>query len=208
MAILGEVTAGPFIGRLRDQMLSNADGRRILRDRPRITTETLPMNDLRDLPPNTVGRVYSQWADGHGMSPDDRDDVQYIDDEECAYVMQRYRESHDFYHAVLGIPSSMVEGEVALKAFEFANTGLPMAALSLFAVARLKPEERTRFFATYLPWALKIGTTCQPLINVRWEQELATDVNVLLARLDIEKPPNLRELRKEQRRSKNQKDSK
>jgi hypothetical protein len=34
-----------------------------------------------------------------------RSSVKYIDDEECAYIMQRYRECFDIYHAVLGIPS-------------------------------------------------------------------------------------------------------
>jgi ubiquinone biosynthesis protein COQ4 len=94
-----------------------------------------------------------------------RDDVRYIDDEECAYVMQRYRECHDIYHAILGIPAFM-EGEFALKAFEFANTGLPMAALSMFAVVRLKSKERTRFFNTYLPWAVRNGLKSDPIINV------------------------------------------
>ena len=58
--------------------------------------------------------------------------------------MQRYRECHDFYHALTGLPV-IIEGELALKAFEFANTGLPMAGLSLVAYARLKPRERQRF---------------------------------------------------------------
>ena len=30
--------------------------------------------------------------DDHAMSPDERDNVKFIGDEECAYVMQRYRE--------------------------------------------------------------------------------------------------------------------
>ena len=103
-------------------MLSATTGRRILRDRPRITSTTTSMQTLRTLPANTVGRTYVAWLDREGVSPDTRDAVRYIDDEESAYVMQRYRECHDFYHAVTGLPV-YVEGEVALKAFEFANTG-------------------------------------------------------------------------------------
>ena len=45
----------------------------------------------------------------------------------------------------------MVEGAVALKAFEFANTLLPMTELSVFAVARLKQRERDRFWGVYGP---------------------------------------------------------
>src|SRR5690349_663896 len=105
VAALGEATATPyFIYRLRDAMLADSTGRRILRDRPRITSKTMRLEYLRTLPGNTVGRSYADWLDREGVTPDTRDRVQYIDDEECAYVMQRYRECHDFYHAVTGLP--------------------------------------------------------------------------------------------------------
>ena len=112
--------------------------------------------------------------------------------------MQRYRECHDFYHALTGLPV-MVEGEVALKAFEFANTLLPMTGLSLFAIARLKPKERERFWSTYFPWAMSNGLKCQEIINVYWEEELETDVDEIRARLGIERPPDLRNIRKAER---------
>jgi len=179
-------------------MLRNATGRRILRDRPRITSKTMSMQMLRALPENTVGRSYAAWLDREGVSPDTRDNVKYIDDEECAYVMQRYRECHDFYHALTGLPV-MVEGEVALKAFEFANTVLPMTGLSMFAVARLKRAERGRFWQTYLPWALENGLKAQEVINVYWEEQLQRDVDELRTELGLEKPPDLRETRKQLR---------
>lgn len=179
-------------------MLSNPTGRRILRERPRITSQTISMEYVRKLPENTVGWSYASWLDREGVSPDTRDTVKYIDDEECAYVMQRYRESHDFFHALTGLPV-MVEGEVALKAFEFANTLLPMAALSTFAVTRLKPAERARFFSIYLPWALSNGLRAKEIINVYWEEQLERDVTELRAELGIEQPPDLREIRKQER---------
>ncbi|KAK5001462.1 Ubiquinone biosynthesis protein, partial [Cryomyces antarcticus] len=196
IAALGEATATPyFIYRLRNAMLSSPTGRRILRDRPRITSQTMSMTYLRTLPENSVGRSYAAWLDREGVSPDTRDQVKYIDDEECAYVMQRYRECHDFYHALTGLPV-MVEGEVALKAFEFANTLLPMTGLSMFAVARLKKAERQRFWSTYLPWALSNGMKSEEVINVYWEEQLERDVDELRTELGIEKPPDLRETRK------------
>ncbi|KAL9041486.1 MAG: hypothetical protein Q9180_001244 [Flavoplaca navasiana] len=196
IATLGETTATPyFIYRLRDAMLSSPTGRRVLRDRPRITSHTMSLQHLRTLPENSVGRAYALWLDKEGVSPDTRDQVRYIDDEECAYVMQRYRECHDFYHALTGLPV-MVEGEVALKAFEFANTLLPMAGISLFAVTRLKPAERSRFWRIYLPWALTNGLRSKEIINVYWEEQLDRDVDDLRAELGIERPPDLRQTRK------------
>lgn len=200
VAACGEATAQPFfIRRLRDRMLTSPDGRRILRDRPRITSKTMSLEKLRQLPENSVGRTYAMWLDREGVTPDTRDAVKYIDNEEEAYVMQRYRECHDFYHAVVGLPV-WVEGEIALKAFEFANTGLPMTGLSLAAIVRLKPEQRRRIFETYLPWAFSNGSRSRDLINVYWEEELETDVDELRARLGIEQPPDLRETRRRLRK--------
>lgn len=202
IAALGEATATPyFIYRLRNAMLSDPTGRRILRDRPRITSETLKMSHLRSLPKNSVGRTYAEWLDREGVSPDTRDSVQYIDDEECAYVMQRYRECHDFYHAVTGLPI-FVEGELALKALEFLNTLLPMTGLSLFAFVRMKPAEKERFLSLHLPWALRSGLGSKELINVYWEEVLEQNVDELRAQLHIEQPPDLRDIRRMVRQQK------
>lgn len=196
VAALGETTATPFfIYRLRDVMLSSSTGRRILRDRPRITSQTLSLETLRLLPQNSVGRVYASWLAREGVSPDTRKNVKFIDNEECAYVMQRYRDCHDFYHAITGLPV-FVEGEVALKTFEFANTLLPMTGLSVIAAAKLKPRERTRFWQIYLPWAFVNGLRSKELINVYWEEELKKDVEDLRRHLGIELPPDLRSKRR------------
>ncbi|KAL2209262.1 coenzyme Q biosynthesis protein Coq4 [Sarocladium strictum] len=202
IAALGESTATPyFIYRLRDAMLASPTGRRILRQRPRLNSKTLNVTYLRSLPENSVGRAYIDWLDREGVSPDTRADVRYIDDEECAYVMQRYRECHDFYHAVTGLPI-VKEGEVALKAFEFANTLLPMTGLSMLAVGTMKPAERKRFWSVYLPWALRNGARSQEVINVFWEEQLERDVGELRAELGIEQPPDLRAIRKKEKAEK------
>ncbi|KAG6106967.1 Ubiquinone biosynthesis protein [Claviceps sp. LM219 group G6] len=199
IATVGESTATPyFIYRLRDAMLADPTGRRILRLRPRITSQTLSLDHLRSLPEYTLGHAYVSWLDREGVSPDTRSPTRYIDDEECAYVMQRYRECHDFYHALTGLPI-VREGEVALKAFEWANTGLPMPGLSMLAAATMKPQERHRFRSIYLPWALRNGSRSKPVINVFWEEMLERSVDELRGELGIERPPDLRELRKRAR---------
>lgn len=167
----------------------------------------MSMEKLRKFPEKSVGRTYASWLDREGVGPDTRSAVKYVENEECAYVMQRYRECHDFYHALTGLPI-VVEGEVALKAFEFANTLLPMTALSMFAVARLKASERSRFWNTYLPWALTYGLQSKEIVNVYWEEELSKDVDDLRKELGITRPPDLRNVRrseKEQRRSSKEK---
>lgn len=182
-------------------MLADPTGRRILRLRPRISSQTLSLPALRALPANSVGRAYVGWLDREGVSPDTRSAVRYIDDAECAYVMQRYRECHDFYHAITGLPI-VREGEVALKAFEFANTLIPMTGLSMFAAATLKPQERRRFLGIYLPWALRNGARSKEVINVFWEEQLERDVGDLRKELGIERPPDLRDIRQREREEK------
>ncbi|KAG5947273.1 Ubiquinone biosynthesis protein [Claviceps monticola] len=202
IATVGESTATPyFIYRLRDAMLADPTGRRILRLRPRITSQSLSLDHLRSLPEYTLGHAYVSWLDREGVSPDTRSPTRYIDDEECAYVMQRYRECHDFYHALTGLPI-VREGEVALKAFEWANTGLPMPGLSMLAAATMKPQERRRFWSIYLPWALRNGSRSKPIINLFWEEMLDRRADELRGELGIERPPDLRELRKRAREEK------
>jgi ubiquinone biosynthesis protein COQ4 len=182
-------------------MLAHPTGRRILRERPRLTSTSLNLDYLRSLPQTSLGGAYVTWLDREKVSPDTRDAVRYIDDPECAYVMQRYRESHDFYHALTGLPTFR-EGEVALKAFEFANTGLPMTGFSVLSVFTLKGRERERFWDTYGPWAVRNGLQAADVINVYWEEEMETNVEELRTRLGIEKPPDLRETRKRERAAK------
>ena len=160
-----------------------------------MTSNSVPLDYLRSLPDNTVGRAYADWLEIEGVSPDTRDAVQFITDEECAYVMQRYRECHDWSHALTGIPT-FKEGEVALKAFEFANTVLPMTGLSLAAYSTLKPAEKSRFWSTYFPWALRNGLKSEEIINIYWEEQYERDADELRSELGIERPPNLRETRR------------
>lgn len=42
------------------------------------------------------------------VSPDTRMPPKFIDDEELAYVIQRYREVHDLMHTLLGMPTNML----------------------------------------------------------------------------------------------------
>ncbi|KAI5812876.1 ubiquinone biosynthesis protein coq-4 [Pyronema omphalodes] len=202
IATCGETTAVPyFLPRLRNIMLSHPTGRRILRDRPRITSTSLNLPYLRSLPDNSVGREYVRWLDREGVSPDTRTEVKYIDDPEEAYVMQRYRECHDFYHALTGLPV-VREGEVALKAFEFANLLIPMTGAAMGAVVTLKKEERERMWSVYFPWAIRNGVNSECVLNIYWEEELETDVDALRKRLGIEVPPDLRSIRAEKKKSK------
>ncbi|KAI0306210.1 coenzyme Q biosynthesis protein Coq4-domain-containing protein [Multifurca ochricompacta] len=174
VAALGETTAGPVLPRLLDHMLESEEGCRILKERPRINTNTIDMAALARLPEGTFGHTYVTWLERCGVTPDTRD--------------PRYRECHDFYHALCGLPVS-VEYELALKVFEFANLGLPSAALSVAAVVRLNAAKRERFLSEYVPWALRCGSVARSMITVYWEERWSQDLGELKKELGVWDPP-------------------
>ncbi|KAH3902071.1 probable Ubiquinone biosynthesis protein COQ4, mitochondrial [Saccharomycodes ludwigii] len=198
---LGESTAIPCcLENLKQIMLKDDVGRRILRERPNISSETLEAFRGSNLPPNSVGMTYFKWLDKEGVGPDTRAPVQYIDDPDHAYIFKRYRQCHDFYHAINDLPIN-IEGEITVKCLEACNIGIPMAIMgSIFAPFRLKKAQKERLYDIYLPWAVKQGLNSKPLINVYWEEIMHKDVNEVRESLGISKPPDLRALRKEQRR--------
>ena len=221
IAVLSETTAGPFLSRLRTRMLSTPSGRSLLRERPRITEESVDLARLGNMKEGTLGREYVKWLKTNKVTPDTRDpvssntrlaerflmirlQVRYIDDPELAYIMQRYRESHDFYHVLLGPFGVSISGEMVVKWFELANFNLPVALLSsVFGPLRLEASERRRLFDTYGTWALRCGGHAQCLIGIEWEKEWEKDITVLRRELGIWQPPvPFKEYRAEGRRLK------
>lgn len=132
--------------------------------------------------------------------------VRYIDDPELAYIMQRYRESHDFYHVLLGFGVSL-PAELVVKWFELANFHLPVALLSgVFGPLRMEPSERRRLMKTYGAWALKCGGSAECLIGVYWEKEWERDLEEVRKELGVFRPPvPFKEWRAEGRRIKAEK---
>lgn len=106
--------------------------------------------------------------------------------------MQRYRECHDFYHCICNLPVN-VESELALKYFEFANLGLPVAAISAaFGPLRLTAAKRNRLFSEYVPWAFRCGGSARSLITVYWENRWDQDVEAMKKEFGIWDPPEAR----------------
>ncbi|KAJ8508594.1 hypothetical protein ONZ45_g9155 [Pleurotus djamor] len=189
VAALAETTAGPSLPRLRDIMLESDEGRSILKERPRINTSTVDMEELATYPEGTFGRAYVTWLERCGVTPDTREPVHYISDPELAYVMQRYRECHDFYHCICNMPVN-VESELALKYFEFANLGLPMTGIAAaFGPLRLNAQKRARLFSEFVPWALKCGSSARSLITVYWEKRWHENVEDMKKEFGIWDPP-------------------
>ncbi|PAA91633.1 hypothetical protein BOX15_Mlig007572g1, partial [Macrostomum lignano] len=198
ISAFGETTGEWALRRLRDDMLANEEGRRILAERPRIRTVegggSIDLEALRRLPEGSLGRAYADFLDRYGYSPDHRRTVCFVDDPELAYVMQRYREIHDLNHVLLGQGTDFL-GEVVVKWFEAFQTGLPMCVTGAFLGSlRLRPKQTRRYLQEggYLAYALRTGSDADLTINYYFERNWHQPLAEVRQQLRIEEPPNLK----------------
>ncbi|KNC46741.1 ubiquinone biosynthesis protein COQ4 [Thecamonas trahens ATCC 50062] len=143
VSALGETTGLEALRTMRAQMARDETGARILAERPMIDSATaaeaaaaLAADEaagvVANTPESSFAAAYGTFLATHGFSPDERPAVRFVDDDELAYVMLRYRQVHDFWHVLYGVKPD-VEGEVMLKWIEAGETGLPMNVLSALA---------------------------------------------------------------------------
>ncbi|XP_077943889.1 ubiquinone biosynthesis protein COQ4 homolog, mitochondrial isoform X2 [Gasterosteus aculeatus] len=189
VAVLGETTGHLALMNLRDKMRNDPEGFTILAERPRIRLSTLDLKEMASLPDGSLGREYLRFLEDNHVTPDSRADVKFVDDEELAYVMQRYREVHDLLHTLLGMPTNML-GEVAVKWFEAAQTGLPMCALgAVLGPLRLNASRLQSLFTSLGPWALQNGRRARCVLSIFYERRWAQSIEDLRQELNIQTPP-------------------
>uniref|UniRef100_A0A8B9VMX0 Ubiquinone biosynthesis protein COQ4 homolog, mitochondrial n=1 Tax=Anas zonorhyncha TaxID=75864 RepID=A0A8B9VMX0_9AVES len=192
VAVLGETTGCLALPSLRDKMRQHPEGYRILQERPRIRLSTLDMDRLQGLPDGTLGREYVRFLEDNKVSPDTRMPAKFVDDEELAYVIQRYREVHDLMHTLLGMPTNML-GEVVVKWFEAVQTGLPMCILgAAFGPVRLNARKLQVLATELVPWAIRSGRNASCILNVYYEQRWEQSVESLREEIGILPPPAVR----------------
>lgn len=171
---LSETTGGPAFHLILERMKASSEGQQILKERPRVLASQV--QHAWDMPENTLGGAYAKFMGDRNFSPDDRPPVRFLENEEVAYVAQRAREVHDFWHVLFNCPTTVV-GELALKMVEFQQTLLPMAFLSVTGASwRLKPEQRAVLFGHYGPWAMRAGKSARDLMCIYYEKHLAEDL--------------------------------
>ncbi|XP_069841734.1 ubiquinone biosynthesis protein COQ4 homolog, mitochondrial [Dendropsophus ebraccatus] len=191
IAVLGETTGPLALHRLHHKMSRDPEGKRILQERPRIRMSNLDIERFRELPDGTFGREYTRFLDVNDVTPDTRAPVKFVDDEELAYVAQRYREVHDLMHTLLGMPTNML-GEVVVKWFEAVQTGLPMCMLgAVFGPLRLSARRRKKLMEL-VPWAVQSGRNARCVLNFYYEKRWDQTVESLRAEIGILPPPTIK----------------
>jgi ubiquinone biosynthesis protein COQ4 len=189
VAGLGDVTGELQARRIKDRLLATHRGRKLLREKPVITEEGLNFSNLKNFPQGSLGKEYYEYMSSHGFCADERSVVRYITCPDTAYVMARYRQVHDFWHVLSGLPPTVLT-EIALKWYELKVTGLPVCALSgLLGPLRLSISEQRTLVGTYLPWVVRARSSCEDLLTFRYEDNLNMQVEDVRKILLFEKAP-------------------
>lgn len=185
VADFGETTGEQALNWMRSKMLQSSEGQEVLIQKPRLNTSHVDYDALADLPKTSFGHQYWRFYSDNQISPDTRRVVQFVDDPELAYVMQRYRELHDIIHTLLGM-SIDVPSEIVVKAFEAMQTRLPMCFLaSLVGPLKMTHAERLDYIRRDLWWAIRCGRESKFLMSVYFEQRFEQDIDDLRRELNI-----------------------
>ncbi|KEG11998.1 ubiquinone biosynthesis protein-like protein [Trypanosoma grayi] len=189
VAAVGEITAATALEQMKQSMMAERTGRMILQGQPRVTDDTLAFASQQ--PAGTFGHRYALYMDHNHFLPSGRTPVTRIADPVLAYVMQRYRETHDFVHACTGCGRT-VEEELAVKLLEWRHTGLPLGLLAVLGGMPWLNVQQMRNMALYKEWA-ELNAPSQRhdqrripcILNVPWESYLDKPFEALLEDVGI-----------------------
>lgn len=193
VATLSDATAGPTLARLTSRLSAGGGaGTNMLSARsPARFPSTEMFIEMRSLPDGTLGREYVRFMDVRKFDHLDRPVVNrsLVPDPDAAWVLQRYRDVHDLWHVVCDVPTT-VFGEICLKWFEAVHTGgLPGPLLSAVGgPARLGLRERLVLVKEIVPWAVEVGTNCQDLLAVKYEDVVDRQVVDLREEWNLQTP--------------------
>lgn len=170
---------------IKFKLLNTEEGKIILQEKPRINEDTINFNKLKDYKKTSLGFHYYKYMNENNFSPDERPVSKYIPDVELAYICQRYKETHDFYHVLLGYGRTIPD-EIAVKWFEALHLRLPSSSLSaLFGGLRLSVGENINLYSSLLTPAIHNAKNCKFILGCYFEKHLEEDLGKIQQELNI-----------------------
>ena len=168
-----EITGRPRFRALLAEMGETPDGRRLLAERPELSSDHVDYDALRKLPADTLGGAYVRHLDANHLSADyQAAATRHVEDPDMAYLMRRFRQTHDVWHALLGLG---VEGheEVLIHWFSYGQLHLPVSALIMVfgSMKHLVLERRWGAVRHSMLEAYRAGKEAAPLLAVIWEDQ-------------------------------------
>lgn len=166
-----EITGRPRYRKILDEMRASPEGQRLLADKPELSSEQVDYDALRRLPASTLGGAYVRHLDGNKITADyQAAKTRHVDDPDMAYLMRRFRQTHDVWHALLGIGITGHE-EVIIHWFSYGQLRLPVSALIMLfgTMKHLVLERRWGALRHSMLDAYRAGRDAAPLLAVYWE---------------------------------------
>jgi ubiquinone biosynthesis protein COQ4 len=170
-----EITGRPRYRKLLAEYAHSADGQRIMELRPELSSSHVDYDMLRALPEDTLGGAYARHLDRNNLSADyQAAATRHVDDPDMAYLMRRFRQTHDVWHALLGMGITGHE-EVLIHWFTFGQLRLPVSALIMVfgTFKHLVAERRWGALRHSTSEAYRAGRDARPLLAVVWEDRWA-----------------------------------
>ncbi len=187
------------LARAHARMSETPAGRALLAERPDIVPLLADRDALRRLPAGSLGRAYLAFVEAEGISAQGIRDAAEVGAPAQGdvpapydYVQNRFRDTHDLWHAVVGFRGD-VAGEIALLAFGLGQVFNPAIALiigvGLFRTLRY-PAVRPLLRASF-----GRGRDAAFLLAQPWEQMLALPLDEVRRRLGVGTPAAYQEIR-------------
>jgi ubiquinone biosynthesis protein COQ4 len=163
------------------------EGAALLYDKPSISSADVDFDALRTLPVESLGGAYVRHLDRYGLDADVLAvPVTTLRHPDVRYLHERYRQTHDIWHALLGLGTEGHE-EVLVHAFTWAQLGLPYSAMILLfgTVKHMVLEQRWEALRNGLRDAYMLGRKAEPLLLVYWERHWETPLAEVRANLGL-----------------------
>lgn len=182
-----EITGRPAYRRLLRELRASPEGQRILAERPELSSQHLDYDELRRLPRHTLGGAYLRHLDANKLSADYQAALtRHVEDEDMAYLMRRFRQTHDVWHALLDLGVTGHE-EVVIHAFSWGQLRLPVSAMvvGFGTLKHLVLERRWGALRHSLLEAYRVGAAASPLLAVIWEDQWEDPLDEVRARYHV-----------------------
>jgi ubiquinone biosynthesis protein COQ4 len=167
-----EITGRRRYTALLESLRGDPAGEELLRDRPELSSDHVDFAALRRLPDTTLGGHYVRHLDGNGITADyQAARTRHVQDPDIAYLMRRFRQTHDVWHALLDLGIQGHE-EVVIHAFSWGQLRLPVSAMVVFfgTLKHIVGERRWGALRHSLSDAYRVGRDAAPLLPVYWEK--------------------------------------
>jgi ubiquinone biosynthesis protein COQ4 len=183
-----EITGRPRYREMLRELERTAEGRLLMAERPELSSDHVDYDALRALPESTLGGAYARHLDRNRITADYQAAMtRHVDDPQMAYLMRRFRQTHDVWHTLLGLGITGHE-EVIIHWFSYGQLRLPVSML-VMAFGTMKHvvlERRWGALRHSAMDAYRAGRDAARLLPVRWEDHWTDELDDVRARYRVE----------------------